>query len=286
MLASGKMRLMDAKIKSVILAYFLGGMTIPAQHTSLFDPQLLKTVVSIEQLDSPSNAHAIGTGFLLQTTNSHIALVTAKHVVVNEDGSVKANLAIRLNQTNKPSDLITDSYFSTLVGGWVVSSNADLACRLITWANEQDIKAMPVEKLLPQNQLEAGAPVFVLGFPMGLRAERYTVPIVRHGIVAQSAPGENLLLDAFVFPGNSGGPVIYCPIIKLGAGLTSPILGDERIVGVVVESVEYTDVAISPQTHRPRITFEENSGLSRAVPSDMILELFSRADFRKLDEKH
>ena len=89
-----------------------------------------------------------------------------------------------------------------------------------------------------------------------------------------------------MFPGNSGGPVIYCPIIKLGVGLTSPILGDERIVGVVVESVEYTDVAISPQTHRPRITFEENSGLSRAVPSDMILELFSRADFRKLDEKH
>jgi hypothetical protein len=39
---------------------------------------------------------------------------------------------------------------------------------------------------------------------------------------------------------------------------------------MVVDYLSYTDVAVSQQTQRPRITFEENSGLASVLPTDYI----------------
>jgi hypothetical protein len=143
---------------------------------------------------------------------------------------------------------------------------------------------IPLERLLSQKYLTTAAPVLVLGFPMGLRSEQYARPITRHGIVARSDNGE-LLLDVFVFPGNSGGPVFYSPVLKTDSSISSPLVNEERLVGLVVDYVPYVDIAVSPQTRRPRVTFEENSGLCHAVPADRILELVSRADFLKFDQQ-
>lgn len=120
------------------------------------------------------------------------------------------------------------------------------------------------------------------GFPMGLRSERYAAPSARRGMVARSGDGE-LMIDAFVFPGNSGGPVVYTPPIKVSGTLQSPYVGVEMIVGVVVDYVPFMDVAVSPQTRRPRISFEENSGLCHAVPTDKILEVIWSVDFLKFE---
>jgi hypothetical protein len=105
---------------------------------------------------------------------------------------------------------------------------------------------------------------------MGLRSEAYIGAIARSSIVARSDKNE-LMLDCFVFPGNSGGLVLYSPYVKFGSPFSSPIIGEEKLIGVVIDYIPYTDVAYSPQTHRPRISFEENSGLSHAVTSDQIL---------------
>ena len=51
-------------------------------------------------------------------------------------------------------------------------------------------------------------------------------------------------MDLFVFPGNSGGPVIYCPAIKFGKNITSGVLNEQRFIGLVSESINYVDVAI------------------------------------------
>lgn len=253
-------------------------------HTSMFNASWLKCVVSIEQLDSPTTSHPIGTGFILQSPSNHLILVTAKHVILNDDGTLNPQLAWRLNEKTNVSDLISDQMQASLAGGWFISSNADLACRFITYAIGSDILSIPTTFLLPQKNLEVGANVLILGFPMGLRSEKYTTAIARRGIVARS-DGDELMLDSFVFPGNSGGPVVYSPFVKFGANLTSPMINDERIAGMVIDYIPYTDVAISPQTKRARITFEENSGLSHAVTSDKMLELINRADFQALDQK-
>ena len=117
---------------------------------------------------------------------------------------------------------------------------------------------------------------------MGLRSERYATPIARSGIVARSGDGE-LILDAFIFPGNSGGPIVYVPPIKVGGPLSSTLINEERIVGIVTDYLPFTDVALSPQTKRPRVSFEENSGLCHAIPADKILEMLNQPDFKKLD---
>ena len=44
------------------------------------------------------------------------------------------------------------------------------------------------------------------------------------------------------------------------------------LLGVVKSYIPYVDVGISPQTHRARVTFEENSGLAEVVPVDRINE--------------
>jgi hypothetical protein len=254
------------------------------EYTSVFNSAWLKSVVSIEQLDGPTNSHPIGTGFLLQSTNNHVILVTAKHVVLNVDGNLNAQLCWRLNEKTNASDLISDQFQTTLCGRWFLSSNSDLACRFISYANGSDIATIPVSLLLPQKNLDVGAHILILGFPMGLRSEKYATAIARNGIVARSENDE-LMLDSFVFPGNSGGPVVYSPLVKIGAMLSSQLINDERIAGVVTDYIPYTDVAVSPQTRRPRITFEENSGLSHAVSADKILELINRADFQAMDQK-
>ena len=44
------------------------------------------------------------------------------------------------------------------------------------------------------------------------------------------------------------------------------------LLGIVSSYIPYADVAVSRQTGRPRITFEENSGLAKVVPIDMAKE--------------
>src|ERR1035438_2983446 len=73
-------------------------------HTSMFNSAWLKSVVSIEQLDTPTNSHPIGTGFILLSTNNHLILVTAKHVVLNADGNLNPHLGWLLNEKTNASD--------------------------------------------------------------------------------------------------------------------------------------------------------------------------------------
>jgi hypothetical protein len=267
-----------------MLLAFLQPMLADDDHTSFLNPDVLKTVVSMEQLDSPTNSRPIGTGFILETTNHHFILVTAKHVILDEQGKVNPSLGWRLNEKTNVSDLVPDKQQSAFLGGWFLSTNADLACRFIAYGNESDFRAIPHDFLLRQKKVEPAAHIVIVGFPMGLRSEQYTTPILRSGIVARSATNE-LMLDAFVFPGNSGGPVVYVPTIRMGSNLHSPLINDERVIGIVTDYIPFTDVGISPQTKRPRIVFEENSGLCHAVPADRLIELMSLPDFIAFDNK-
>jgi len=117
--------------------------------------------------------------------------------------------------------------------------------------------------------------VYVLGFPMGLVGEERNLAIVRQGVLARVSdalmnPNHNYLIDAFIFPGSSGGPVILKPELahlKETKPIPMPFL-----IGLVKEYISYQEVAISPQTRRPRIVFEENSGLAEVIPIDRVQE--------------
>jgi hypothetical protein len=120
-----------------------------------------------------------------------------------------------------------------------------------------------------------GDRVFVLGFPMGLVSSTRQYVICRNGILARirdylEGNSSDYLVDAPVFPGSSGGPVVLCPSALAIEGTKTIKRAD--LIGIVKHYVSYTDVAISQQTKRKRIIFEENSGLTVVEPVDTIIE--------------
>ncbi len=128
--------------------------------------------------------------------------------------------------------------------------------------------------------LTEGDAVYILGFPMGDTGGERNYVIVRGGWIARirdsiAGKAKTFLVDASIFPGNSGGPVVNKPEVVSITGTKA--LGNANLIGIVSGYLPYQDVAYSRQTERPRVIFEENSGLSVVVPIDRVQEAVDRA---------
>ena len=120
-----------------------------------------------------------------------------------------------------------------------------------------------------------GDGVFALGYPMGIVGVNRQYVILRNGCLARvrdmlEGNSSDFIIDAMVFPGNSGGPVICKPELVHITGTN--ITKESRLIGVVKSSLTYRDIAVSPQTKRTRVVFEENTGLTNVEPVDYIIE--------------
>ncbi|WP_242903469.1 serine protease [Lysobacter sp. CFH 32150] len=118
-----------------------------------------------------------------------------------------------------------------------------------------------------------GDGVFVLGFPMGIVAEQTMFVIARAGCIARvrdvlNSHASAFLIDANIFPGNSGGPVVISP--ELASITGTQAIHRSALIGIVKSYVPYQDVAISKQTGNARVIFEENSGLALVETVDSI----------------
>lgn len=139
-----------------------------------------------------------------------------------------------------------------------------------------DVHSADISKL-EELEISEGDFLYVLGFPMGLVSNKRAAVIVRNGTVARirdtlakTDPNPEYLIDSFVFPGNSGGPVVLKPETIAITGTKAQT--SAYLIGIVRSTVTYRDAAISMQTHRARIIFEENSGLAAVHPVDFINE--------------
>lgn len=137
-----------------------------------------------------------------------------------------------------------------------------------------DLHILPFAKA-GEEGLSEGDSVFVLGFPLGQVGKERNYVIVRQGAIARvrdalAGSSQEFLLDASIFPGNSGGPVVTRPEAMAIEGTKS--MGKAWLIGVVSGYVPYQDVAISVQTNRPRVIFEENSGMAAVIPIDRALD--------------
>jgi len=126
-----------------------------------------------------------------------------------------------------------------------------------------------------ENGIAEGDFVYILGFPMGLVGDHRNAVIARSGSIARiqdllDKNSNRYLVDSFVFPGNSGGPVILRPEINWVEGTKAS--NKSYLIGIVQSYVPYEDVAISQQRKQPRIIFHENSGLTYVHPVEYIEE--------------
>jgi len=261
---------------------------------ALLPPFYLDTVVAIGVGDDPTKRHWIGTGFIYgrfvekianrEAKNYRLWLITNKHVLKDyRDVYIKFNSAQDTQSKDYKVPLIARNGRVRWVGH--PTESVDVAA-IHLYAKflekeerrfaffQSDSHTMNRENMRAAGVTE-GDHVFVLGFPMGLvKAERQYV-ICRGGCIARVrdfVEGEtsDFLIDAPVFPGNSGGPVILCPSTLAIEG-TNPI-NKADLVGIVKAYVPYIDMAVSQQTLRARITFEENSGLATVESVDSIIE--------------
>src|SRR5262249_6402545 len=112
--------------------------------TSTFFQDWLKAVVSIEVGTEPG-ARPLGSDFIVQSSNNHLVLVTAAHVIRDGSGHLLEGLAYRMNESTGHAKLILDSdYAKDGLGGWFLARTEDLAVRFIKRRDTSDMRYIPV----------------------------------------------------------------------------------------------------------------------------------------------
>ncbi len=260
---------------------------------ALIPPFFLDCVVAIGTQNKDGNKQWIGTGFLFgqfkrqrsaQEKDYKVYLVTNKHVLNNQ-----ASLMLRFNpQSEQPATdypLLLQSKEGRNLWTGHPTDAVDVAVVPINAKRLQqegmkfsffqsDGNIFTKQKLKDLGTTE-GDSIFILGFPMGLMATDRQYVLLRSGAISRirdlyEGRSSDYVIDAFVFPGNSGGPVILKPeMISIDGTKANK---SAALIGVVKSYIPYRDVALSKQTGRTRIIFEDNSGLSLVEPVDAILE--------------
>ena len=263
---------------------------------ALLPPSYLDAVVALGIPDSNGSIQYTATEFLYghpvgeSGREYTIFLITNRHVVKDVD-MIKARF-------NRPMGADPKIYDIPLRGNdgsiqWTEHPSSDVAVVQLSpkkleedgikfaWIHGDRQLALEQAREL---QISEGDGVFVLGFPLGLAGEKRNYTIVRQGVIARirdwlGGNSRTILIDANIFPGNSGGPVLTKPEIASITG-TKPNKSS-LLIGMISSYLYYEDVAISSQTHKARITFQENAGLATVVPVDAIQETVDLA-VRKL----
>jgi hypothetical protein len=258
---------------------------------ALIPPFFLNCVVSIGVLsgDTADPVAWIGTGFIAgrfkeivsEQKRYYTFLITNKHILVGKhqillrfnsnDGSRVLDYPVALFENNEqiwvghPSPDVDVAVF-ILNPSILEGDSAEFSFFAL------DDHSMTVDAMRADGVSE-GDGVFILGFPMGIVAPQRKTVISRAGAIARirdTLDGHQpaFLIDANVFPGNSGGPVVVRPDINSIEGTAA--IGRAALIGVVKSYLSYKDIAISQQTGNPRVIFEENSGLALVETVDSI----------------
>jgi hypothetical protein len=238
----------------------------------------------IPQGQSEPRLQFFATGFLIEI-DQMTYLFTAEHVVRDFLATRKVSEPFLAAANLKSGTMVVqslDELPKRFGAGWILDTERDVAATPFPTGSDYRIRTLPLEFFADDEQLAELQDVFFVSFQPGLEAPNRIRPIVRRGMVAVAERGE-LHLDAFVFPGNSGSPV-FVRAATSSTGPTGITLGITplscKFVGLVKSYLPYREVAISEQTMRPRVVFEENSGLAQVVTADQLKAFMKSGDFQ------
>lgn len=268
---------------------------------ALIAPRFMDCVVAIGTKKTNDDKIWIGTGFIFANlreitddgSNKYKSyLVTNKHVI-----NTVENIVVRFNSQTNPTakdysinlkndsgELIWTGHSDPDVDVAVMRLNVNLirgeGLRCNVFYSDKDTI---LKDKMKADQVAEGDSVFIMGFPMGLIGQDRQHVFVRSGIVSRiqdlfESKSKDFVVDSFVFPGNSGGPVLIKPELVSITGTKSH--NKSALIGIVKSYIPYTDIAISQQTGRPRIIFEENTGLTKVEPVDCIIETIEEHEIK------
>ncbi len=254
--------------------------------------EIKKTVVFLGDVRE-GKTQLYATAFLVDIQNI-FHLITAKHVVADKDtGEIKdTNMHIFFNLRSGGITRRSVGEIKTKFSlDWVFHKDAAIDIAIIPFGldpQKDDAKVIPESLFLPSDRLFELYDVFFLSYQPGVEFKKRISPIFRSGTISIINEDKTFYVDASAFPGNSGSPVFLKP---------SPIRFDEqtisigrdqlggKFVGIIGEYIPYEEVAISIQTRRPRVIFEENIGLSKVWSVGFVKEIIESDTFRKQLDK-
>lgn len=193
----------------------------------------------------------VGTGIITASPDTTIRiplLLTAKHVFDDPKKKWHPNqIRIRFSWF---SDKSVTEYFGVpldLIDKnkrrlWRSHSDESVDLALIPLAiskkdaGRDSIDPVRIQDAANTNEAFEGASVLLLGYPGAVGIDYWTKPIVRHGIIShvdeKNFGKSPFLIDAMVFPGNSGGPVFIIPTGMTRDGSFS-VGGRSAFLGIV-----------------------------------------------------
>ena len=141
-----------------------------------------------------------------------------------------------------------------------------------------DEQAM-TSKQLWDNDVDEGALIYMLGYPMGLVNRNSNMPICRLGCIArmtevQIKEQHNILVDIQNFPGNSGSPIVLRPELMSIKGTKA--LDRSVLIGIVHSYIPYREQLINSQTGQVVEIKSENSGIANVHPVEYIREIIDK----------
>lgn len=257
----------------------------------------INSVVCISNIGEDGKKYILGSGFgykifhrKLEDEENELRihyLVTCKHVI---EGFT--NILISFGNSEEEMELKLQKYhqfaFFKNESIWFEHESGDLDLAVIL-INPKLIQENCKNADFYQNALSftdmkgkgicEGDSTFVMGFPQifrNYREEELRVLITRHGTIANitnlfNKINPDYLIDALVFPGNSGGPVLLNP--NLNSSLGYEKVNDPILIGIVSHYHSHRDKAYSANTNEQKVLFEDNSGLASVYPIDFIHEI-------------
>ncbi len=207
-------------------------------------------VIAPDQTLSQDYFQAIGTGVIVSVDLHNAYLVTARHMFCDPDKLFHPTvLQVRFAWQGHKSIY---SYLglpftlrnNTGANLWRASEDGDIAAIQMPPIGSD----LPVDDRLKSydsvpvgdvsSDVYEGESVFVYGYPGIVGKEKLVKPILRQGIVAWTDPSRPddrvFLVDANLYPGNSGGPVIKFPTgIRKDGSIDYLAGGKTQLLGIV-----------------------------------------------------
>jgi V8-like Glu-specific endopeptidase len=230
----------------------------------------------------------VGTGFLVEI-DSIFHIVTAKHVITFQGPHGEL--------TNQFNDQNLYAFFHTTDGKIKVKSLSEIKNRYqVNWLihsdslvdiailpfdidlKSDDLRSIPQTSFLGTNSLFETYDIYFVSYHPGLDTGNDFNPIFRSGNISRINKDKTILLDAFAFPGNSGSPVFLKSSSFRFDSDNINIGGDpigDKFIGIIGAYVPYEDIAVSIQTNKPRVIFQENSGIAIIWSIDFINEIIN-----------
>jgi len=245
-------------------------------------------LLSYETTKNGNIANSICTGFLVSTDGRTAYLVSAKHCF-DKISKSKPFMDIRFSE----NDITLNSTFQIAVRDsngrvfWkAISTGEDLAAMPVNLHLPFPVDAIGIQDFANANDIYEGESIVIYGFPDFTVSDQHDHPLLRSGIIAwtelNQPENHQFLVDAAIFPGNSGSPVFKLPTGLCRNG--NLLVGDRApFLGVAIQTYNAPSVdggsyhvnglgsigAVEPASQVERLLHELGAKFTITVPKSL-----------------